>query len=285
MALLFGTSGIPASTKKPRTEEGVRRVAELRLAAMEIEFVRGVNLDEGQARRIGGTAADAGVTLSVHAPYYINLNAKDPEKIESSKRRIVDSAHRGAALGARNIVFHPGHYLDDTPPATYRKIRAGVRDVIEELGESGVRNVVLRPETTGRPSAFGSLDEILRLSSEVPGVLPCVDFSHLHARYGDAANDYDAFSRVLERIGKTLGKAALGDMHMHLSGIEYTDKGERRHVGIDESDMKWKDVLRALHAFDAAGLLICESPEPEVDAVKMMKAWRTISARKRRKPS
>jgi len=133
-------------------------------------------------------------------------------------------------------------------------------------------NVVLRPETTGKPTQFGELDELLQLSSELDNVLPCVDFSHIHARYR-RYNSYEEFCEILEKIEKTLGKEALKDMHMHVSGIDYGLKGEKSHLNLNESDFRYKELLKALKDFGVEGILICESPNLEEDALMLKKEY------------
>ena len=140
------------------------------------------------------------------------------------------------------------------------------------LSDEGHR-VLLRPETTGKASQFGTVEELLRLSTEVPGVQPCIDFSHLHARSGGAFNSYDEFLSVLQQIEAALGRHGLETMHMHVSGIEYTAKGERKHLVLQESDLKYDELLRALKDVKASGTLVCESPNLEDDALLLQETY------------
>ncbi len=269
--LLFGTAGTPISSKSGDSVSGIERIKELDLGCMEIEFVRGVRMGEEAAKAVRSTATKLGVALSVHAPYYINLNASEKAKINASVERILQSARIGATCGARNIVFHPAYYQKDPSEAVYARVKRLLEEMTGELRNDGI-SVVLRPETTGKATQFGSLDELLKISAEVDGVLPCIDFSHLHARTGKN-NSGAEFSAILAKIEKELGKRALEDMQIHISGIEYTPKGEKRHLNLMESDLKYKELLRAWKEFDIKGLVICESPNLEGDAMLLRNAY------------
>jgi len=271
MPLLFGPAGVPHASKERSTAGGIKTVKELGLDAMEVQFVRGVKMGEETARNVGMVAESLGVVLSVHAPYYINLNAGEEKKIQDSIDRLIASSRIGNIFNARNIVFHPGYYLKSSKERAYQRIKEGIMRVLEYIEQHSL-NVVLRPETTGKPTQFGELDELLQLSSELDNVLPCVDFSHIHARYR-RYNSYEEFCEILEKIEKTLGKEALKDMHMHVSGIDYGLKGEKSHLNLNESDFRYKELLKALKDFGVEGILICESPNLEEDALMLKKEY------------
>jgi deoxyribonuclease-4 len=245
---------------------------------MELEFVRGVSMGEKKAALVKAAAREHGVALTVHAPYYINFNSLEPDKVEASKKRLLDSARIGALCGATSVAFHAGYYMEEPPAKTFRKIRKGLREVLRILRREGV-DIRLRPETSGRASQFGTLDEVIALSAELDGMAPCIDFAHLHA-YAGAMNSYDEFAEVLETIRRELGDEALADMHIHTSGIHYGSKGELNHLNLDESDLDYVALLRALKSFGVGGKLICESPNREADAIVMKEKHRRIRKRK-----
>ena len=273
--LLFGTAGIPLSSFPQDTPGGIKRVAELGLGCMEMEFVRGIYLKKAAtAENVMDTALKEKVFLSVHAPYYINLNAHEEYKLRASKRMILDSARMAFLSGALDVVFHAGFYLGDPPQLTYDNIRRSIEEILEHLEDEGVR-VTLRPELSGKPSQFGSLEEILTLSAELEGVAPCIDFAHCHARSG-AFNSYDEFTSVLEKVREKLGIEALHKLHLHISGIEYGQKGERKHLTLNDSDFNYRELLKALVNHGVAGLVICESPNLEEDAILLKTAYDEI---------
>ncbi len=266
--LRFGPAGIPNVVKRKSVVEGIRAVAELGLDAMELEFVRGVRLSIEKAREAGKVAKELDVVLTAHAPYYVNLAAKEEEKRRKSIDYILQSARVLHAAGGWSVVFHPGWYMKRPPSQVYSIIRDALKEIVETLESEGV-DVWVRPETMEMRTKFGSLDEVIKLSLEFEKVLPCIDFAHL--RYRENWNSYEAFRGILEKLEKELGRRALDNMHVHLSGIRLDKHGT--HLNLLESDMAWREVLQVLKEFNVKGVLICESPNLEEDAMMLKKEW------------
>lgn len=263
--LIFGTAGIPLSTWPQTTIDGINRVAELGLDCMELEFVQGVYLKEEDAILVAEAAKKAGVRLSAHAPYFLNFNAHEPRKLRASQGILLKAAHIASICGAESVVFHAGFYLGDPPQEAYQAIRKYLAEVVAKMKEEDIR-LLLRPEVSGKVSQFGSLEEILELCTELEETAPCIDFAHLHARSG-RLNSYPEFVSVLEQVKEMLGDNALKNMQLHISGIEYGARGERKHLGLQESDLQYTELLRALRDYDVRGTVICESPNQESDAL------------------
>lgn len=276
MPLLFGTAGVPISTKERSTEAGVKRVRELQLDAMEIEFVQGVRMGEEKAHKVAKVAVEENVALSCHGPYWINFNSQEPEKVAASRDRLLHSARISKILGVRSVVFHPAFYHKDDPQLVLERTARELMKVREILDTEG-NDVVLRPETTGKPSQLGTLQEVLTLAKVVPGVLPCIDISHLHARSNGRINTYDEFCEVLEVSAETLGDRWVKNAHFHVSGIEYGAKGEKKHLILNEADLLYPELMRAMHSFGVEGLVICESPNLEEDALLLQETYRSLS--------
>ncbi len=180
--------------------------------------------------------------------------------------------------GAKSVVFHCGYYGKSSPEQTYETIKKGLKDVLSIL-RSERNRVVLRPETMGKKSQFGSLEEILFLCRELDGMLPCIDFSHLHARNGKA-NHYREFLRILKKIEKKLGMSAIKKMHIHISGVAYSKKGEIKHLILNESDFHYDEWVQAFKDFGARGMVICESPNLEQDALMLKELYIAESMKK-----
>ena len=273
--LLFGTGGTPHSAKTASTLDGIKRIAELGLGCMEIEFVQGVKMGAAGARLVGETAAKERVKLSAHGPYFINLNAHEPEKIRASQDRILQTARIASIFGAESIVFHAAFYLGDSPEKAYNTVREYLEEVLSQLKRENIR-VWIRPEVTGKPSQFGTIEEVLNLSAELEGVAPCIDFTHWHARTG-GFNSYPEFASIMQQVKERLGKAALDDMHVHVSGIAYGKKGETKHLNLEESDFQYTELLKALKDYEAKGLVICEShPNLEEDALLLQATYNSL---------
>ncbi|MFH1173912.1 MAG: TIM barrel protein [archaeon] len=270
--LRFGTAGIPLSTQKPSTLTGIARVRELGLDCMELEFVHSVNVSKELAPAVKKTAQDNDIILTAHGQYYINLNAQEKEKMHASIQRVLNAARILHLCGGYSLTFHAGFYLGMDKPVVYDTIKKNMQLITKTLHDEG-NNVWVRPETTGKETQWGDLQEILNLSRDVEHVMPCIDFSHLHARYNGRNNTKQEFSALLGQVEKTLGKEGLQNMHIHISGINYGEKGEKNHLLLKESDFNYTDLLLTLKSFNVRGCVICESPNIEGDAVLLQKTF------------
>jgi len=269
--LLFGTGGIPRSTKGKSSISGIERVRELSLDCMELEFVQGVRMGEEGARNVLKASLKEKVALSVHAPYYINLNSYDYEKLKASLERLYQAARIGSLCGAESIVFHAAFYQKSSKQDTYKKVSDALEELTGRLRDEGIP-AILRPETMGKRTQFGTLEELLDLSTGIEGVMPCLDFCHLHAREGKE-NSYDEFKEIISKVEETLGKEGLSNMHMHVSGVEYGTNGERRHLNLEDSDFNFPELMRVLKEFKVQGRVILESPILEQDALLLKKIY------------
>jgi len=273
--LLFGTAGIPLIGKGNGTAEGISSVKKLGLGAMELEFVRSVNISKEKAPEVKKSAEENNIILTCHAPYYINLNSLEKPKLKASIYRILNSARIANLCGAWSVVFHPGFYQKSTKEEAYNRVKNSLKEIINTLKNEN-NNIWVRPETTGKESQFGNVDEILQLSQEFDNVMPCVDFAHLHARSNGKYNSYEEFSEILKKIEKKLGKKGLENMHIHITGIAYGEKGEKHHLNLKESDLKYKELIKALKDFNVKGVAISESPNIEGDALLVKKIYDKI---------
>jgi len=128
----------------------------------------------------------------------------------------------------------------------------------------------------GALAEFGSLEEVISVVEGLDYALPCVDFAHIYARSIGKINDYDGFRKILEVIEEKLGKDALSNMHIHISGMEYGPRGEKKHLNLQESNINWIDILKVIKEFNVKGVLICESPNLEEDAVLIKKTLESL---------
>jgi deoxyribonuclease-4 len=270
--LLFGPAGIPTTVKGARPEEGVREVKRLGLDCMELEFVYGVKMTEAGAAKVKQAVAETGVRLTAHGPYYINLCSPEPDKVAASVKRVLDTARRGFQCGAESITFHAAFFQGRPPDRIFAEVAARFREIMAQLKKEKVK-VDVRPELSGKPSQFGSLEEIIGVSRQVPGVLPCIDFSHFYARTAGRNNTYEEFVAALKALKQALGPPILKRMHLHVSGIDYTPKGERKHLELMKSEFNWKELLRALVDYQVEGFCVCESPTLETDALLLKKTY------------
>ena len=267
--LRFATAGIPLSTEKPNSVNGIKRVRELNLDAMEVEFVRSIYISKEKAPEIREIAKKEDVVLTCHSPYFINLNSSEKKKIYASINYIVQSCRIMSLCNGYSVCFHPGFYMKEDKGKVYETITKNVKEIVKKVKEFDDK-IWIRPETTGKASAFGDYKEIIKMSKEVEQVMPCIDFSHVHARSGGLYNTKKEFEDILALVEKDLGREALDNMHMHIAGINYSEKGERNHLELEKSDMNYKDLLRTFKEFKLKGVVVCESPNIEKDA-KLLK--------------
>jgi len=265
--LYFLTAGVPLKAGNKGYKRGFEIHDEMGLDGLELEFVHGVRISDTSREDV----KSANKVITAHAPFYINLNAREEDKVEASSQRIIETAMTTAELGGYSITYHAGFYLGQDSETVYDNIKKQTEIITSELNKAG-NKIWIRPETTGKSTQWGDLEEIIRLSKEFETVLPCVDFSHIHARYNGFWNTYDEFSAIFEKIGKELGQKALDNFHAHIAGIEYGAKGEKKHLNLEESDMNYKDLLKAFKTFNIKGVIVCESPNIEDDA-KLMKEY------------
>ncbi len=271
--LNFITAGMPLRTGKGSYPQAFDILKEMNLDGMELEFVHGVRMSDESRAFVKEQAKD--FIITAHGPFYINLNSKEEEKIDASVQRIIDTASVASQAGAFSITYHAAFYMGGDKQTVYNQVKTQTKRIIDVLEHENIK-VWVRPETTGKATQWGDLDEIINLSKEFEQVLPCVDFSHLHARTAGEYNTYDEFSRVLEKMGNEIGQYALENFHGHLAGIEYTAKGERQHLNLEQSDMNYKDLLKALKAFNVKGAIVCESPNIEDDCLLLKKFYTAL---------
>lgn len=278
MSFKFGTVGSPAATP-PRpggTVGGIQYAASIGLEALELAWVNGVRVGEATCAAIKLAGMENGIVLSVHAPYYINLNGDD-EKWPRLRTYLMDAAHFGNLAGATDIIFHPGTYFGRPVEQVLEVTIPRLRGCVDELRAAG-NPVTLRPEISGKAAMLGSLADVLEMAKSIPGVLPCIDFAHLHARLGDGAmNTYAEWISALNLYRSSLGEQAMQQLHIHLSGINYGPKGEKNHLVMEEADLDFRNLMRALHDSGAQGRMMCESPVLEVDALKFKALWLEMS--------
>ena len=262
--LNFLTAGMPMLTDKRGYESAFEILKEMQLDGLEVEFVHGVRMSEQTRSYLNQISKEQGFLLTSHGPFYINLNSKEEEKVEASVQRIIETAQAAHDFGGFSITYHAAFYMGGDKETVYQQVKTQTQKIIESLEKENI-DVWIRPETTGKATQWGDYEEIIRLSKEFDQVLPCIDFSHIHARTGGEYNTYDEFCFIIDRISKELGSKAIENFHAHLAGIEYTAKGEKRHLILEQSDMNYKDLLKALKTFGVKGALVCESPNIETD--------------------
>ena len=264
--LLFGTAGVPNSTPKKNSPiDGVKRIHELGLDCMQLEFAHGVRMKEEVSTALRKVSYELNIPLTSHGPYYINLNAREQDKIDSSVERIIQTAKISDLCGAESMTFHAAFYMKDSPYDVFDLVEKSMNVIEERLNRLDIE-IELRPELTGKTSQFGSLEELIQLTGQVGSCRLCLDFSHLYART-KKYNTYEEFCSVLETIEAQLGRDQLHNMHIHISGISSNSKGDLKHLNLADSDFNWKELIKSLRDYDCRGYVICNSPNLEEDTL------------------
>jgi len=257
MTIAFGPAGLgPVKT----AEKVLGTYAKKGLKACEIAFTYNVYIKPKEAETIGKKAKELGIELSIHAPYFVNLNSSEKEKREATKKRILSCCEIGELLGAKVVVFHPGYYSEDKEES-YLNIKKGILEIMKEIKKNNW-NIKIAPETMGKVNVFGSIDEISRLVKET-GCSFCIDFAHILAR--DKKVDY----RKVENL------FPYKEWHVHFSGIIYGDKGEKSHKTTEKRE--WQELLKNLPK-DKEIRIINESPTMLEDSTNGLKIYNNLSS-------
>jgi deoxyribonuclease-4 len=258
------------------------------LDAMEIEFVRGVRMGADTARRAAASARENGISLSCHAPYWINCAAKEPAKIRNSVRNLMETARAAQALGASVIVFHPAFYLGRPASEAMAITKRTLSEVEARMRREGISGVTLGAETAGKATQLGSLDEVIELAQSLSVVKPVVDFAHLHARGNGWIKGKAQYAEVFGKLEAGLGSGAVKAFHSHFSEIEFGEGGEKNHAALGSLPRHSPDFrpLAELVAENGySGTFICETPMLDIDARKMARMLAEAGARPRRAES
>ena len=257
MPIKFGPAGIGGVKQ---AISNLKMYHKFGLKACEIAFTYGVYIKKPDALKVGSVAKKLGIRLSVHAPYWINLNSVDKKKVEASKQRILKSCEIGTYLEAYRVVFHPGYYGKINREKSYENIKKEILEIQKEIKKKKF-TIKLAPETTGKINVFGSIDEISRIVKDTQCSF-CIDFAHILARY----KKYK-FKEVLEKFKEHK------KLHIHFSGIEYGEKGEKRHLKTPEKDLR---KLISTLPKNKSITIINESPTPIKDSIKGLKILNDI---------
>lgn len=313
--LVFGTGGSPLTSKGRDAVSGIKRIHELGLGHMELEFVYGVKMTEEVAEKVRDAMQKYKVSLSVHGPYYMNLGSLDNKTFHASISYIAQSIYIGGLAGASSVTFHPGFFIKGDVSGTFEQVQKGLKKVYLEFAKPkfvdhpvNKHQIFVAPELTGKPSQFGDIEDLVKLAKifRDQDLRFCFDFAHKFARTQGKFNTREDFAEVLDFIAKELGRDFLSHMHIHLSGIMYSEKGERNHVsflptyeeyeaagvrveggkkiieGLSKknkaggSSFNWRELLEVLKEKNVGGFVVCESPALELDALLMQKYYQNL---------
>ena len=281
--ILFGPSGSDEAFGLDPQYKGTvdmpRYVRSLDLDCFEYSFGKGVRMSEPTARAIGAAFREHGVEISVHAPYFINFANPDPEKIEGSMRYVTQSLDALRLLGGKRCVFHPGSPLARSREEAMADMERNVARLAEVLHEGCYADLIVCPETMGKENQLGTVEEIARLCALDPIFTPCVDFGHINAREQGSLRTKDDYKRVIDTLARAIDWERVSRMHVHFSKIEYTAKGEKRHLTFADQvyGPQFEPLAEVLAEYKMEPYIVCESAGTQgVDAQYMKKYYYSL---------
>ncbi len=270
----FGPAGRPIGYKG-KTEKVCDYINEIGLNAFEYQATYGVRISKQSGLKLKENADKNNVLISMHAPYYINLCSQKDETIKKSIERLVQSARAAEWLNAYRIVFHTGFYTKYSTQEAMDKCKKAIEELLENCESAGIKNYTFAPETTGKKSQVGTLDELIHICQTFDNFAPTVDFAHMHARSGGSIKSKEDYAEIFDKIEAELG---LSTLHSHFTKIEYTDKGERKHHILADENYG-PPLIPLLELISENGYnvtLICETPLIDIDSRQMKNEYEKI---------
>jgi len=271
----FGPGGVPIQCKGRSTLEGVQCCKDIGLDAMEMEFVQGVRIKKEMAEEVGKLAKKLDISLSSHAPYFVNFCSTDKKKIATSIRNILQASEATFHAGGRITVFHPGFYQKSSPEDAFKTAKENLKEAKEKINKKKIK-CILGAETVGKKSQFGGFEEVIKLSEQLSFIEPVIDFAHVHARGDISLKTADDYRKLFSILEKRLGNY-VKHFHAHFSEVEFSEKGERRHLPLGTKNIPpYKPLIKVIAEQGYSGTIISETPKLDYDAQKMQKEYKRL---------
>lgn len=275
----FGPAGTALSFKEMGYKKSVQLgeyLTKFGLNHFEYQCGQGVRVSEESAKEIGAALRNAGISVSVHAPYFISLSSVEEEKRLNSVNYILASAKAVNAMGGDRIVIHSGSCSKMTREEALELAKNTMKLAREELVAQGLENIRCCPETMGKINQLGDLHEVMELCKIDESFIPCIDFGHLNARTFGSIKDKSDYEKILDTIENELGSERLKTFHSHFSKIEYTEKGgEKKHLTFADTvyGPQFEPLMELVAKKNLAPTFICESDGTQTEDAKTMKDY------------
>jgi len=270
----FGPAGNPMGFKG-KTIEVCDYINELGLNSYEYQATYGVRISKSSAKSLKENSEKNNVLVSMHGPYYINLSSDKDDVIERSVERLVQSAAISEAMGAYRTVFHPGFYTKYSAKDAMKRAKEAITEIQEQLQSKDIHDYNFAPETTGKKSQLGSLDEIIEICQSFENFQPTIDFAHIHARNNGCIKTINDYEKIFKKLEDKLDPKIL---HCHFTKIEYTDAGEKKHHILEEDEYgpPLEPLLELIIECGWDVTVICETPLLEIDAALIKEKYYEI---------
>lgn len=265
--LSIGPSGIPLAAAGKGVAQGVETIRKIGLDAMELAFVQSVYIKTPEkAQEVNTARQKNNVRLSVHAPYYINLNSASRDTLNASIERLFLACKMGGLAGAESVAVHAAFRHGNDSNTIKKKILDACAEINERLDAEKI-TVKIAPEFAGKKTQWGTLEEVMEIAGE-KGISWCMDFGHAHATSNGSLTTRTKFDEIMEKI-EGYDSNYLKDLHIQCCGITFSEKGEKYHTSFDspESTLNWKAMAESFKAFKVGGICITECPGQETDAL------------------
>ena len=280
MSAKFGPAGTAESFKTMGYKKSVQLPDYLKkfgLDHFEYQCGQGVRISEAAANEIGEAFRQNGMTLSLHAPYFISLSGTDEEKRLGSVRYILESARAAKAMGAERIVIHSGSCSKISRAEALELAKDTMKRARASLISEGLGDIICCPETMGKVNQLGTLEEVIELCKIDDSFLPTVDFGHLNARTFGGIRTKKDYKEMLDKLENGLGRERARVFHSHFSKIEFTEKGgEKRHLTFEENNgfgPDFEPLMELIYERDWSPVFICESAGTQTEDAQKMKSY------------
>ena len=281
---LFGVAGNPdvfTRTVSKASADAPAWLASIGLDCYEYQCGKGVHVGEETARKVGGNAAAAGIRMSLHAPYFINLANPDPESLQKTIGYITSACMAADWMGADRVVIHTGALMKRSRKEALEIAGRSLLAALRACDEAGFSGIALCPETMGKINQLGDLDEVLELCTLDERLVPCIDFGHLYARSLGALEGHEACVNMLDRVEQVLGSRRAAGFHSHFSHIEFTPNGgEKCHRTFADDGgygPDWAPLAAEVARRGWSPRFICESAGTQSeDALEMKRIYQSL---------
>ena len=278
MAAKFGPAGTGDDFKAKGFKSSLQvpsYLVNMGLDHFEYQCGRGVNIGLDKAAELGKIAKENGITISLHAPYYISMSSVEEQKRLNSVNYILASARAVKAMGGDRIIVHTGSCGKISREEALALALDTMKLSQKALDDEGLSDIRICPETMGKVNQLGTLYEVLELCKIDERIIPCIDFGHLNARDLGILKTKDDFEKIFLEIKNQLGSDRFNNFHSHFSKIEYTTGGEKRHLTFDDIVFgpDYQPVMELVHKYDLSPIFVCESAGTQAEDSKMMKDY------------
>ena len=245
------------------------------MTAFEYQCGRGVNIGLDKAVEFGQKAAEKGIVISLHAPYYISMSSVEEQKRLNSINYILSSARAVNAMGGTRIIVHTGSCGKISREQALALAVDTMKLAISALDDEGLSHIRICPETMGKINQLGDLNEVLTLCELDERLLPCIDFGHLNARTLGGLKTFEDFQNIFNEIENRLGISRLKEFHSHFSKIEYTTGGEKRHLTFGDTvyGPNFEPIMELTAKKNCSPTFICESDGTQAEDAKTMQNY------------